>query len=45
VVAKVRHAFESKRPKLRYPVTLVTHAVCWLKRLLPGRAMDKILRG
>ncbi|SFR03465.1 MULTISPECIES: SDR family oxidoreductase [unclassified Enterobacter] len=45
VVVKVRHAFESKRPKLRYPVTLVTHAVSWLKRLLPGRMMDKILRG
>jgi hypothetical protein len=26
-------------------VTLVTHAVGWLKRLLPGRMMDKILRG
>lgn len=45
VVAKVRHAFISDKPKLRYPVTLVTHAVGWLKRLLPGRAMDKILRG
>ena len=45
VVAKVRHAFESDRPKLRYPVTLVTHAVGWLKRLLPGRMMDKILHG
>lgn len=45
VVAKVRHAFESKHPRLRYPVTLVTHAVGWLKRLLPGRIMDKILRG
>ena len=45
VVAKVRHAFESKRPKIRYPVTLVTHAVSWLKRLLPARLMDKILRG
>lgn len=45
VVAKVRHAFESKRPKIRYPVTLVTHAVRVLKRLLPDRLMDKILRG
>lgn len=45
VVEKVRHAFISDKPKLRYPVTLVTHAVGWLKRLLPTRAMDKILRG
>lgn len=45
VVAKVRHAFESDRPRMRYPVTLVTHAVSLLKRLLPGRVMDKILQG
>lgn len=42
---KVRHAFVSDKPKLRYPVTLVTHAVGWLKRLLPARAMDKIIEG
>lgn len=45
VVAKVRHAFTSDKPKMRYPVTLVTYAVMLLKRLLPGRMMDKILRG
>ncbi|NUL36145.1 SDR family oxidoreductase [Kosakonia sacchari] len=45
VVAKVRHAFESSTPKLRYPVTLVTWAVTFLKRLLPTRMMDKILHG
>ncbi|WP_202302000.1 SDR family oxidoreductase [Dryocola clanedunensis] len=45
VVEKVRHAFESSKPKLRYPVTLVAHAISWLRRLLPGRALDKILRG
>ncbi len=45
VVAKVRHAFESKRPKLRYPVTLVTWAVSLLKKVLPARMMDKILHG
>ncbi|WP_435929363.1 SDR family oxidoreductase [Dryocola sp. BD613] len=45
VVEKVRHAFTSPRPKLRYPVTLVAHAMAWLRRLLPGRALDKILRG
>ncbi|MFP2238248.1 SDR family oxidoreductase [Pseudescherichia vulneris] len=45
VVAKVRHAFSSDKPKMRYPVTLVTHAVMLLKRLLPGRMIDKILQG
>jgi len=30
---------------LRYPVTLVAHALAVLHRLLPGRIMDKILRG
>ena len=45
VVDKVRHAFTSPHPKIRYPVTLVTHAVMLLKRLLPGRLMDKILQG
>lgn len=45
VVGKVRHAFESPNPKLRYPVTLVAHALSWLRRLLPGRMLDKILRG
>ena len=41
----MRHAFVSDKPKLRYPVTLVTHAVALLKRLLPTRAMDKIIQG
>ena len=45
VVAKVRHAFESNSPRLRYPVTLVTWAVVVLKRLLPGRLMEKFLQG
>ncbi|ELY3759626.1 SDR family oxidoreductase [Cronobacter universalis] len=45
VVAKVRHAFESPNPRIRYPVTLVSHAVGILKRLLPTRLMDKILHG
>ncbi len=45
VVAKVVHAFTSPRARLRYPVTAVSWAVTVLRRLLPGRAMDKILRG
>lgn len=45
VAAKVCHAFTSAKPKRRYPITLVTHVVGWLKRLLPGWLMDKILAG
>jgi short-subunit dehydrogenase len=42
VVEKVRHAFTSDKPKLRYPVTLVTHAVALLKRLLPPARWTKL---
>lgn len=44
VASKVQHAFSSPRAKLRYPVTLVAHAISWLRRLLPACMMDKILR-
>lgn len=45
ILPKLRHALESKRPRLRYPVTLVAHALSLLRRLLPGRWLDRILRG
>ncbi len=45
VLPKLRHALENPRARLRYPVTLVAHALTVLKRLLPGRMLDKILRG
>lgn len=45
VLPKLRHALESPKARLRYPVTLVAHALTVLRRLLPGRVMDKILRG
>ncbi|MEW5838155.1 MAG: SDR family oxidoreductase [Pseudomonadota bacterium] len=43
VVQKLMHALESKRPRLRYRVTVPTIAFAWLKRLLPERWMDKVL--
>lgn len=43
VAKKVVHAFSSETPRIRYPVTTVTHVVRVLKRLLPDRWMDKIL--
>lgn len=43
VLAKVIHALESGGPKLRYPVTFPSHAFYWLRRLLPGRVLDRVL--
>lgn len=40
VAAKLVHAVESAKPRLRYRVTVPTHAAAMLKRVLPGRAMD-----
>ena len=44
VLPKLRHALESPHPKLRYPVTLVAHALSLLRRFLPGRWLDNVLR-
>ena len=44
VLPKLIHALESPRPKLRYPVTLLAHGITVLRRLLPGRALDHLLR-
>ena len=43
VVKKVIHALESPRPKARYYVTFPTYLFAALKRILPDRAMDRIL--
>lgn len=44
ILPKLRHALESKHPRLRYPVTLVAWVMSLLKRLLPGWMLDRILR-
>lgn len=44
ILPKLHHALESPRARLRYPVTLLTHAIGILRRLLPGRALDWLLR-
>ena len=36
VVAQLLHALESPRPRARYYVTVPTHALALLKRVLPG---------
>lgn len=43
VLAKVTHALNAKRPRIRYGVTFPTHLFRVLKRLLPVRAMDWVL--
>lgn len=43
VTKKLIHALESRRPRPRYYVTIPTHAVGVLKRLLTTRALDRIL--
>ncbi|MBD2813558.1 SDR family oxidoreductase [Xenorhabdus sp. Flor] len=43
VVTKLIHALESPTPKLRYPVTLLSHAVTVLRRMLPAKLIDKIV--
>ena len=44
VVAKIIHALESRRPKPRYFVTTPTHVFGFLRRILPSRGLDFIMR-
>ncbi len=44
VLEKVIHALESPRPRVRYYVTFPTYLFATLKRLLPHRALDWVLR-
>jgi NAD(P)-dependent dehydrogenase (short-subunit alcohol dehydrogenase family) len=44
VLKRVLHALESRRPRIRYPVTFPTYLFAWLKRLLSDRMLDRILR-
>jgi NAD(P)-dependent dehydrogenase (short-subunit alcohol dehydrogenase family) len=44
VLRKLVHALESPRPRARYYVTFPTHLLGTLRRLLPSRAMDWVLR-
>ena len=44
VLKRVVHALESKRPKIRYPVTFPTYLFAWLKRVMSDRMMDRVLR-
>jgi NAD(P)-dependent dehydrogenase (short-subunit alcohol dehydrogenase family) len=43
VLKKLIHALESPRPKPRYHVTVPTHVMAFLRRVLPTRALDAVL--
>lgn len=43
VLKKVRHAINSKYPKIRYPVGLAAAGLRFLKRILPDILLDKVL--
>lgn len=43
VVEKLVHAVEARRPRLRYFVTKPTYVAAALKRVLPDRALDRLL--
>jgi NAD(P)-dependent dehydrogenase (short-subunit alcohol dehydrogenase family) len=45
VLEKLIHALESPRPQIRYPVTFPSHLFSVLRRLLPHRALDRVLAG
>lgn len=44
VYQRVIHALEAKRPQARYYVTFPTYLVGFMKRILPTRWLDKLLR-
>ena len=44
VLKKVIHALESRKPKARYYVTVPTYLFGYLKRVLPTRTLDRLLR-
>ena len=44
VYQRVLHALEAKRPQARYYVTFPTYLVGFMKRILPTRWLDKLLR-
>jgi NAD(P)-dependent dehydrogenase (short-subunit alcohol dehydrogenase family) len=44
VYQRVIHALEAKRPLARYYVTFPTYLVGFMKRILPARWLDKLLR-
>ncbi len=45
VTAKLIHALDSPRPRARYTVTTPAHAAAVMRRMMPTRLLDRLLRG
>ncbi len=44
VLVKLELALDARRPKARYPVTVLSHLFAVLKRVLPDRVLDAMMR-
>ncbi|MDH5408451.1 MAG: SDR family NAD(P)-dependent oxidoreductase, partial [Gammaproteobacteria bacterium] len=44
VLKRVIHALESRRPQIRYYVTFPTYLFATLRRILPWRTLDRIIK-
>ncbi|WP_392565578.1 SDR family oxidoreductase [Utexia brackfieldae] len=44
ILPKLYHALEKSSPKIRYRITLITQVTAILKRLLPDKLMDRVLK-
>jgi len=44
VAEKIHHALHSRRARARYVVTMLAYGLAMLKRVLPHRLMDWVLR-
>jgi hypothetical protein len=45
VAAKIAHALESRRPRIRYPVTVLAYVGAFSARFLPARLCDRLMAG
>ncbi len=43
VAAKIHHALQARRPKTRYPVTVVAHMGDLMARFMPARLLDRMM--
>jgi short-subunit dehydrogenase len=43
VAAKIAHALEASRPRIRYPVTIPAHIGAWMRRLAPDAFVDYLM--
>jgi NAD(P)-dependent dehydrogenase (short-subunit alcohol dehydrogenase family) len=44
VATRIEHAINAKRPRTRYPITTQARGLLFMRRLLPDRAWDALMR-